>query len=67
MPRVYRAMTEVNGAPQVGPTARTLGVRIPADIPVNSGGFVHPGKTETLDLYQDDLAATRDRWMIDEE
>lgn len=43
MPRVYRAMTEVNGAPQVGSTARTLGVRVPTDISVDSAGFVTPG------------------------
>jgi len=135
MPRVYRVMTEVNGAPQVGSTARTLGVRVPTDISVDpagrvcsgrggmsvaprwrdlprhripvrlghiialasgsnldacfrlgDGGFVRgglaaglqlrpdsathgcvePAAVELLGQFRDDLAATRDHWIIDE-
>jgi hypothetical protein len=43
MPQVYRAMTEMNGLPQVGSTARTLGVRVPTDIAVDAAGRVSPG------------------------
>jgi len=42
--QVYRAMRrESDGFPEVGRSARTLGVRIPQDIPVMLGGVVEPG------------------------
>ena len=37
MPRFYRSMTREGDRPKVGPTGRTLGVRVPADIPATDG------------------------------
>jgi hypothetical protein len=46
MPRVYRAMLADGDRPQVGPTALTLGVRLPpdehADLAVTAEGMVEP-------------------------
>lgn len=42
MPLIYRSMTPDGDRPKVGPTARTLGARVPADIPVQDG-HVSPG------------------------
>jgi len=44
MPRLYRAMKESsNGQPQIGGSARTLGVRLGIDIPATVGtNFVQP-------------------------
>src|SRR5579885_2931884 len=48
MPLIYRAMTvDADGKPQVGPSARTLGARVPPDpkpdITPDSNGVVRPG------------------------
>lgn len=47
MPLIYRVMTRDGDKPKVGPTARTLGVRVPPnpnfDIQVNADGTVEPG------------------------
>lgn len=43
MAKVYRAMKQAGGRPEVGATARSLGVRIPADIAPDETGSVHPG------------------------
>lgn len=47
MPLIYRVMTRDGDKPKVGPTARTLGVRVPpnpySDIMVNADGTVEPG------------------------
>jgi len=47
MPRIYRAMSEQGGKPMVGPSARSLGVRVPPlptyDIPMEANGTVRPG------------------------
>ena len=32
-----------DGLPRVGPSARTLGVRVPADIAPDADGYVNPG------------------------
>src|SRR5688572_29078754 len=42
MPTISRTMTPDGEKPQVGSTARTLGVRPGADIPVDSKGKVSP-------------------------
>jgi len=42
MPLIYRAMTPEGDRPKVGPSARTLGVRVPGDIAA-PGGQVSPG------------------------
>ncbi len=39
---IYRGMTEENGQPKVGETARALGARPNGDIPVDAKGNVHP-------------------------
>jgi RHS repeat-associated protein len=39
---IYRGMTPEGSQPQVGETARTLGVRPGVDIPVDANGRVHP-------------------------
>jgi hypothetical protein len=42
--RVFRSMRgAADGLPVVGPTARTLGVRLEIDIPVDAYGMVRPG------------------------
>src|SRR5689334_10713461 len=43
MPKIFRAMQEVGGLPKTGETARTLGVRVPADIQPDGDGMVEPG------------------------
>jgi hypothetical protein len=48
MPLIYRAMTvDADGRPKVGPTARTLGARVPPDpkpdVTPDSNGMVQPG------------------------
>jgi hypothetical protein len=47
MPLIYRVMMRDGDTPKVGPTARTLGVRVPPnpyfDILVNADGTVEPG------------------------
>jgi len=42
MPRIYRSMTPDGERPQIGNTARSLGVR-PTDIASNDEGKVYPG------------------------
>jgi hypothetical protein len=42
MPLIYRAMLRDGEYPKIGPTAKTLGVRIPDDI-AEQGQFVFPG------------------------
>ena len=42
MPLIYRSMIRDGDRPKIGPTARTLGARIPGDISEH-GGFVFPG------------------------
>ena len=41
MARSFRAMTVDDGRPSVGPSARTLGVRVPADIAEDTNHMVH--------------------------
>jgi hypothetical protein len=41
MPLIYRSMSREGDHPKVGPSARTLGVRVPEDI-LAPGGFVSP-------------------------
>ena len=42
MPRIYRSMARDGDFPKIGPTAQTLGARVPGDIP-EQGGIVQPG------------------------
>lgn len=44
MAKVFRAMKQAGyGRPEIGATARSLGVRIPTDIAPDEAGEVHPG------------------------
>lgn len=41
---LFRSMRpESDGLPRCGPSARTLGVRVPRDVEPDDGGLVHPG------------------------
>ena len=40
---IYRGMIETSSGPQIGDTARTLGVRANVDILIDGNGMVHPG------------------------
>lgn len=44
-PSLYRSMraADIGLMPAVGPTGRTLGARVPLDIPVDADGMVSPG------------------------
>jgi hypothetical protein len=42
VPKVYRSMRSDGESPEVGPSARSLGVRPGQDIPVAYDGSVHP-------------------------
>jgi hypothetical protein len=56
MPRIFRVMKERDGRPEIGSSASTLGVRVPADLHPDSDGIVQPGiggmsvSTSLLDL-----------------
>ena len=41
--RVYRGMIETGNGPQIGDSARTLGIRVDVDIPIDGNGMVYPG------------------------
>jgi hypothetical protein len=41
---IYRSMTSHGGKPECGPTARTLGVRVPEDISPDRHGRVRPAR-----------------------
>ncbi len=51
---LFRAMKpDASGFPSCGPTARTLGVRVPNDIAPDENGCVHPG-TGGMSVAPDD-------------
>lgn len=43
MPKIYRGMKQEQDKPALGPTAQTLGARVPEDIAPDAAGMVHPG------------------------
>ncbi len=43
VPTIYRAMLPDGAYPKLGPSASTLGVRVPVDIGPDQNGDVHPG------------------------
>ncbi len=43
MPKIYRVMNEADGKPTLGDGATDLGVRVPADVQLNTAGHVTPG------------------------
>ncbi len=43
MPKIYRGMKQDQGRLALGPTAQTLGARVPEDIEADAAGMVRPG------------------------